>query len=92
MENRFGVKDFISMTLLVVLIVSVWIAMKQYDRQWADMQQIRRRPRPAARDWPDPPGTGRGGSHVLDHAGAARRRRHTGRRADPFASIREARP
>ena len=34
MENRFGVKDFVLMLLLVVLIVSVWLGMKQYDRQW----------------------------------------------------------
>src|SRR5687768_14233457 len=38
MENRFGVKDFITMILLVVLILSVWFAMKQYDRQWNDIR------------------------------------------------------
>src|SRR5438477_348904 len=41
MENRFGVKDFFLFVLLVVLIVSVWLAMKQSDRQWEVLQDIR---------------------------------------------------
>src|SRR5689334_3391042 len=40
MENRFGVKDFVLMLLLVVLIVSVWLGMKQYDRQWEAVRGI----------------------------------------------------
>lgn len=34
MENRFGVKDFFLCSLLIILIVSVWLAMKQFDRQY----------------------------------------------------------
>ncbi len=41
MDNRFGPKDFFLMLLLVVLMVSVWLAMKQFDRQWDDIQSSR---------------------------------------------------
>jgi peptide/nickel transport system substrate-binding protein len=41
MGNRFGIKDFILMALLVVLIISVWLSMKQRDREWAVLQSIR---------------------------------------------------
>lgn len=41
MENRFGFKDFILIVLLLGLIVSVWLAIKQYDRQWDQLAQIR---------------------------------------------------
>jgi peptide/nickel transport system substrate-binding protein len=40
MENRFGFKDFFLFVLLLVLIVSVWLAMKQYDRQWTDVRTL----------------------------------------------------
>ena len=40
MENRFGFKDFVLVVLLVALLVSVWLAMIQYDRQWTTMQQM----------------------------------------------------
>ncbi len=40
MENRFGIKDFLLLVLLTVLIVSVWLAMKQYDRQWDELKTI----------------------------------------------------
>lgn len=41
MENRFGVKDFFLFLLLGVLIVGVFLAMKQFDRQWDDVKAIR---------------------------------------------------
>jgi len=41
MENRFGIKDLVLLLLLVVLIVSVWLAMQQYDRQWSELRAIR---------------------------------------------------
>lgn len=40
MENRFGVKDAFLFLLIVVLIVSVWLAMKQYDRQHMVLQAL----------------------------------------------------
>ena len=40
MGNRFGFRDLVLAVLLVVLIVSVWLAMKQYDRQWDQLEQI----------------------------------------------------
>jgi len=41
MENKFGFKDAIVIILLLVLIVSVWLAMKMFDRQWDDVQQVK---------------------------------------------------
>jgi peptide/nickel transport system substrate-binding protein len=40
MENRFGFRDVVLCALLVVLIISVWISMKQVDRQWDQMASI----------------------------------------------------
>src|SRR3954470_8163241 len=54
MENRFGVKDFVLLILLVVLIGVVVLAMFQYDRQWADVQKIRDQLAEQARDLRDP--------------------------------------
>jgi len=39
MENRFGIKDFFLFLLIAVLIGVVFLAMEQYDRQWAMIQQ-----------------------------------------------------
>ena len=39
MENRFGIKDFVLLLLVCVLIAMVWLAMVQYDRQWDLMRQ-----------------------------------------------------
>jgi peptide/nickel transport system substrate-binding protein len=39
MENRFGIKDFFLFLMIAVLIVTVWLAMEQYDRQWDLMRQ-----------------------------------------------------
>src|SRR3712207_8517960 len=39
MEKRFTVKDFFLFVLVVALIVSVWVAMKQYDRQYRVLLQ-----------------------------------------------------
>ena len=40
MENRFGFKDLILTVLLVALIVSVWVSMKQVDRQWDELAKL----------------------------------------------------
>ncbi len=40
MENRFGVKDFFLFALLTVLIVTVLLAMWQYDRQWKQLERM----------------------------------------------------
>lgn len=50
MEKRFTVKDFFLFLLLVGLIVSVWLAMKQYDRQWEQLQRIQSRLEDQGRD------------------------------------------
>ncbi len=41
MENRFGVKDFFLFLLLIVLIIVVVFAMKQYDRQYQLVREIK---------------------------------------------------
>ena len=41
MENRFGFKDLLISFLLLVVIVSIWLAKKQYDRQWTQLRDIR---------------------------------------------------
>ncbi|HSI33222.1 MAG: ABC transporter substrate-binding protein [Phycisphaerae bacterium] len=42
MENRFGVKDLFMFGLMVVLIVMVGLSMRQFDRQWQDVQEIKK--------------------------------------------------
>ena len=41
MNNRFGFKDLVVCTMLAVLLVTVWLTMKQYDRQWDELKSIR---------------------------------------------------
>ncbi len=40
MENRFGLKDLLLFLLIGLSIVLVLLGMKQYDRQWAVIQQV----------------------------------------------------
>ncbi|MEM9914095.1 MAG: ABC transporter substrate-binding protein [Planctomycetota bacterium] len=40
MENRFGFKDFVLIVLLVAILASIWIAMKQFDRQHSQMAEL----------------------------------------------------
>lgn len=40
MQNRFGLKDFVLLVLVLVLIVSVWLKMVQSDRHWEKAQDI----------------------------------------------------
>lgn len=40
MENRFGVKDFVSFSLLIIVIVVCCLLMKQIDRQWDQLRAI----------------------------------------------------
>jgi peptide/nickel transport system substrate-binding protein len=42
MENRFGVKDFFLFALLLGLIVTVVLAMVQFDRQYEEIQKIKK--------------------------------------------------
>ncbi len=42
MENRFGVKDFILFALVAVLLGLVILSMVQFDRQWSDIQAIKK--------------------------------------------------
>ncbi|MEM8493997.1 MAG: ABC transporter substrate-binding protein [Planctomycetota bacterium] len=40
MPNRFGLQDLLIVVLLVAVLVSVWLAMKQFDRQWDRMSAL----------------------------------------------------
>jgi peptide/nickel transport system substrate-binding protein len=40
MENRFGIKDFFLTALIVVVIIMLALAMKQYDRQYQIVRDI----------------------------------------------------
>ena len=40
MENRFGIKDFILVALVVTTLAAVVLAMVQFDRQWEVVQRI----------------------------------------------------
>ena len=42
MDKRFGVKDFVLFLLLCLLVVTVWLAMKQFDRQFELVHDIQR--------------------------------------------------
>ncbi len=50
MENRFGVKDLVFVVLLLVMIVAVFLKMKQDDRQGQSLQNITQELQNQARD------------------------------------------
>jgi peptide/nickel transport system substrate-binding protein len=50
MENRFGVKDFVILILLVAVIVMVSLCMAQYDRQWEVINQANNQLRDQTKD------------------------------------------
>ncbi len=41
MQNKFGLKDFITLILLLVIAISLYLVMFQRDRQWDELQTIR---------------------------------------------------
>jgi peptide/nickel transport system substrate-binding protein len=41
MENRFSFKDLVLAALVILLIIVVWLGMKQADRQWLVLQAIK---------------------------------------------------
>ena len=43
MDNRFTVKDVIFFCLQGLILISIWLAMKQYDRQWQVMRSLEER-------------------------------------------------
>lgn len=43
MQNRFGLKDFVTLVLLLAVGVSVWLSMVQDDRKWRRMDALRDR-------------------------------------------------
>ncbi|MFN0132219.1 MAG: ABC transporter substrate-binding protein [Phycisphaerales bacterium] len=43
MQNRFGVKDAAVLVVLLGVVVSLWLAMFQKDRQWVEVQKMSQR-------------------------------------------------
>src|SRR5438552_16268787 len=50
MENRFGVKDFFLFALLILLLITVGLAMKQFDRQYQQILDLRQKSEEHTRD------------------------------------------
>lgn len=50
MENRFGVKDLILYVFVTLLLILVLLAMKQFDRQFKEVQEIKRQNNDLTRD------------------------------------------
>ncbi len=50
MQNRFGVKDLVIIVLLVMMLISVWLGIGQFDRQWEDVQALKSQLDQQARD------------------------------------------
>jgi peptide/nickel transport system substrate-binding protein len=40
MQNKFGLKDFVTLVILLAIGLSVWISMYQRDREWARLASI----------------------------------------------------
>lgn len=89
MENRFSFKDLLVLTLLAVLIVSVWLAVKAWDRQWEQLQAIRARVDDQGRDLRDIQKALASGVAVT--ATGTTQPALASPADDPFAHIREAR-
>lgn len=50
MGNRFGLKDLLQIVLLIALIVTVWLSMKQREREWKLLQTIQEQGTEQTRD------------------------------------------
>ncbi|MCC7191614.1 MAG: hypothetical protein IT444_02430 [Phycisphaeraceae bacterium] len=89
MENRFGFKDLIIAILLIAVLLSIWLAMKQYDRQYEVIQAVSNKLDAQTRDLEAMRRTLDRGIAVTVPASAATQQ--TTDAADPFARIRTAR-
>ena len=50
MENRFGLKDFLLIALLALVVAVILLAMKQYDRQYEIVRDIQQQGRDQLRE------------------------------------------
>jgi peptide/nickel transport system substrate-binding protein len=102
MGNRFGVKDFVQIVLLLVLIVSVWLSMKQRDREWRLLDEIRQQGHEQTRDMASfrqllvsrplvaPTAGNNGGGNTTAPTTQSAHGKVVGLDRDPFKYIREA--
>ena len=93
MENRFGFKDLVSTTLLVLLVCVIVLGMKQLDRQWvvlhAIQQQGTEQTRLLASISRSLDDLSSNGLTVSGNASTQPTTQHT-RRSDPFAAMKQA--
>jgi peptide/nickel transport system substrate-binding protein len=40
MQNKFGLKDFVTLVLLLVIGLSIWLSMAQEDRRWQGVREM----------------------------------------------------
>lgn len=40
MQNRFGLKDFVLLVLLIAVGISIWLSMFQEDRRWENVREV----------------------------------------------------
>src|SRR5688572_3294294 len=94
MDNRFGVKDFVLLVLMGVLIVVVLVAMKQYDRQWQTLREIERNSSQQTRELAQINRSLKSGAFAARPGGASASTTQStasaGAGADPFPHVREA--
>lgn len=43
MQNRFGVKDFFLFLMMIAVLVSVWLAITETDRQWEEIHIVKQK-------------------------------------------------
>lgn len=86
MDRRFGVRELIVSGLLVVLIVLVLLAMKQYDRQWQVLSSIDKQLREQTRELARVRGALAGGAATMRSAPAT----EVTAGSDPFYRMKEA--
>jgi peptide/nickel transport system substrate-binding protein len=91
MDNRFGVKDFILLVLVSVLIVVVLLAMKQYDRQYEVLQSIQKQSTEQTRELAGLRRAVQGGAGFAARPGATTGPTAATAGADPFPHVRAAR-
>jgi peptide/nickel transport system substrate-binding protein len=94
MENRFAFKDFVLFSLVVLLILVVWLGMKQLDRQWSLLQTIQQQGTDQTRILASIERTLQEGINVNTQNGSTTtpttRSADSGSPGDPFENLKEA--
>jgi peptide/nickel transport system substrate-binding protein len=86
-NNRFAFKDLVQMMLLAGVIIAIFLAMKQSDRQWALLQSINNNLTEQTREMGH---LRRAISNGVSLAGPTTRSAEAGGLGDPFKHVKEA--